>query len=193
MREYNNHNGPSVSERLSALRSPMPESSQHTDVHSASRVTIRRELLIGGLLLLVVVAILFPVLTRGQKSQVAEEIQAGVESMLAADSTDTDSPNANIDQSGLVSGEAYIALPVESGHFPPQLKEGHVVRISLTSDQSGETSSSSFSSTATVQTISSVSDVGSTYVVTVLAPEELVDKVAASDSIDLAIVGEVAR
>ena len=193
MKEYNDQRTPNVTERLAALRTTQPQSPHHELAPPSSKVAIRREFLLGGLVLLVAVGALMSVIVRRQQPEVISKMETATATMPTEDAIAANAPAASSDQSGLAPGEAYVAIPVESGHFPPRLKPGHIVRISITSTKDGVSTSDSFSSDATVQSVSAISDVGSGHVVTVLAPQDLLDKVAQASSVDLAIVGEVAQ
>lgn len=193
MREYHGQNG-SVTERLSALRTPPPHVPPQEIPSPSSKIAIRKELFIGGIVLLAVIAIAIPVVTRNQQPQLVDSAQALTDGLVESTSSEsTTNTKTPVDQSGLESGEAYVAIPIESGHFPPRLAAGHIVRVSITTSRDGSSATESLPETATVQSVEPISEVGTNFVVTVLASENLVDKVAGSESVDLAIVGQVAK
>ena len=192
MKEYQGQNTPGVAQRLQALRSASTPPPQELPPPS-TKPAIRREFLFGGIGVVAVVALLIPLIARLQQPRLMAKVEEATNQMLQDPSNAVNSDSTSSDQSGLAEGEAYVAIPVESGHFPPQLGVGHIVRIAVTSTQDGVTASASLPGTATVQSVKSISDVSSGYVITVLTSEDVVDRIASSDSVDIAIVGEVSQ
>lgn len=105
----------SAAERLNAFRQPAGAPS------AAHRIAIgKNEVLMGVVVVFVGILLLGFLVFRPDKNQtVIGTIEA------ASEITPTSAPQ-------LLEGEAFVALAVEPGRYPPQLKVGDVVQIAVT-------------------------------------------------------------
>jgi hypothetical protein len=177
MSETSNGYGiPSVADRLSALRTPSQQ--QQVPAVGAPR-RIRKEVLIG--VLVAAAGIALALLLRGGTApeSLATKVNAAVESAAS-----TPAP------SQLMSGEAFVPIAVESGNFPPVLKDGDQVRVIVTPDSNGTGSVRGLEETTVVHDIETPGDIGTKFVVTVRAPEGVAAAIAASGPVFLAIINK---
>jgi hypothetical protein len=100
----------------------------------------------------------------------------------------TSSPKINEQDSRLMAGEAFIAIAVDPGNFPPSLLVGDTVRVVVTPSNDGNGSVRSLKETTVVQSVTPPADMGTQFVVTVRAPESLATAIAASGPLHLSIV-----
>lgn len=100
----------------------------------------------------------------------------------------TISPKVDAPNSRLMAGEAFIAIAVEPGNFPPSLVVGDTVRVVVTPSNDGSGGVRSLKETTVVQSVIPPADMGTQFVVTVRAPESLATAIAASGPIHLSIV-----
>ena len=87
-----------------------------------------------------------------------------------------------------MAGEAFIAIALDPGNFPPSLLVGDTVRVVVTPSNDGNGSVRSLKELTVVQSVTPPADMGTQFVVTVRAPESLATAVAASGAIHLSIV-----
>ena len=88
----------------------------------------------------------------------------------------------------LLQGEAFVALLVEPGHFPPGLTIGDVVRIAVTPGIDGNGEARLLPDDAVVTEISTSSDTQMETVITVRTPQTVLLDVASSGSLHVAKV-----
>ena len=91
---------------------------------------------------------------------------------------------------GLLANEAFIPLPVEIGHFPPQLETGDVVQIAVTPGIDGNGETRVLQEEVTVTDISAPDDLSTSTVITVRAPQKFLADIASSGALFLSQVGE---
>lgn len=164
------HGSSSGADRLNALR-------QNTQLQLGitSHRKIRMELLLGIGVFLVLVAFLFVVV--------------GGDSDGVTPSTSIAAPSQqNSDE--LQSGEAFIAIALDEGTFPPDVKKGDQVRVVVTPNSDGAGSTRGLNERTIVESISGVSDVGGRHVMTIRGPESVAIAVAASGAIHIAVIRE---
>jgi hypothetical protein len=89
-----------------------------------------------------------------------------------------------------MSGEAFVPIAVESGNFPPVLKDGDQVRVIVTPDSNGTGTVRGLDETTVVHDIETPGDIGTKFVVTVRAPEGVAAAIAASGPVFLAIINK---
>ena len=168
----NNSGAPGIAERLSVLRAPQPGTAPNR-VLAPKRM--RLEVLIGVVVVLAGITMaLF--LSGGNSSPVdpAEPV--------------TSSPEAEAQHSRLMAGEAFIAIAVEPGNFPPSLIVGDTVRVVVTPSNDGSGSVRNLKETTVVESVMPPAEMGTQFVVTVRAPESLATAIAASGPLHLSIV-----
>jgi len=85
-------------------------------------------------------------------------------------------------------GEAYIAIALEDGTFPPDVQKGDRVRIVVTPSPDGTGSTRGLDEKTIVESMSSASEAGGRYVMTVRGPESVAVAIAASGTIHVAVV-----
>lgn len=88
----------------------------------------------------------------------------------------------------LLSGEALVAFPVQSGHFPPSLQRGDSVRVVVTPGADGSGETRLLPETVLVTAIDSAPDVPDDVVLTVRAPVDLMPLIAGAGSLHVARV-----
>lgn len=175
MSETSNGYGiPSVADRLSALRSP---SQQHQVSAATAPRRIRKEVLIGVLVAAAGIALALFIRGGTAPESLATKVDAAVESAASMPTP-----------SQLMSGEAFVPIAVESGNFPPVLKDGDQVRVIVTPDSNGSGTVRGLEETTVVHDIESPDDIGTKFVVTVRAPEGVATAIAASGPVFLAII-----
>ena len=86
------------------------------------------------------------------------------------------------------SREAFIAIALEDGTFPPDVQKGDRVRIVVTPSPDGTGSTRGLDETTIVESMSNASEVGGRYVMTVRGPESVAIAIAASGTIHVAVV-----
>jgi len=110
----------------------------------------------------------------------------------AAPSAIPSSPNSAesiaVKDIGLMNGEAFVAISIETGNFPPALAVGDVVRIIVTPSNDGGGTVRGVKERTVVQAIQAPSDIGSRYVITVRASETIAREIAASGPIFISII-----
>ena len=180
MSETSNGYGiPNVTDRLSALRAP---SQQQSPMSMSSPRRVRREILIG--VLVIAVGVAFALFLRGVSDP--DSLAAKVNTMV-----DTTTPEDLTSQ--LMAGEAFIPIAVESGNLPPELRVGDRVRIIVTPANDGSGSVHGLDETSVVHDIETPGDIGTRFVVTVRAPEGVAMAIAASGPVFLAIINKEAQ
>lgn len=177
MSETSNGYGiPSVTDRLSALRTPQQQASSTAAV--APR-RVRKEVLIGALVAAAGIAMALFLRGGTAPESLTSKVNAAVESAAS-----TPLP------SQLMSGEAFVPIAVESGNFPPVLKDGDQVRVIVTPDSNGTGTVRGLEETTVVHDIKAPGDIGTQFVVTVRAPEGIAAAIAASGPVFLAIINK---
>jgi hypothetical protein len=177
MSETSNGYGiPSVADRLSALRTPSQQQ-QVPVVESPQR--IRKEVLIGALVIAAGIALALFLRSGTAPESLTTKVNAAVEGAAS-----TSAP------SQLMSGEAFVPIAVESGNFPPVLKDGDQVRVIVTPDSNGTGTVRGLDETTVVHDIETPGDIGTKFVVTVRAPEGVAAAIAASGPVFLAIINK---
>ena len=177
MSETSNGYGiPSVTDRLSALRTP---SQQQPAQATGGPRQIRKEALIG--VLVAATGIALALYLRGGSSP---------ESLVAKVDTSVESTGSIPVSTQLMGGEAFVPIAVESGNFPPALKDGDQVRVIVTPDSNGTGTVRGLEETTVVHDIETPDDLGTKFVVTVRAPEEVAAAIAASGPVLLAIINK---
>jgi hypothetical protein len=163
---------PSPTDRLSALR-------ERTEAPKSGGHPLRRnDLLIGVAVVLIGVVLVFALITNRSTSVVT-----------SGETTQELVPEVDTSQ-GLLANEAFIPLPVEIGHFPPQLETGDVVQIAVTPGIDGNGETRVLQEEVTVTDISAPDDLSTSTVITVRAPEKFLADIASSGALFLSQVGE---
>lgn len=164
------HGSSSGADRLNALR-------QNTQLQLGvtSPRKIRMELLLGIGAFLVLIAVLF-VFVGGDSNGVTPSTSIAVP---AAQNSDE-----------LQNGEAFIAIALDEGTFPPDVRKGDQVRVVVTPNSDGTGTTRGLNERTIVESISGVSDVGGRYVMTIRGPESVAIAVAASSAIHIAVIRE---
>ena len=160
----------SGSDRLNALRQ-----STQSQLSITSSRKIRIEMLLGVGAFLVLIAVLF-VLVGGEGNGVAPSTSVVAQS------------EQNNDE--LQSGEAFIAIALEDGTFPPEVMKGDQVRVVVTPNSDGTGTTRGLNEKTFVESLSGASEVGGRHVMTVRGPESVAIAVAASGPIHIAIISE---
>jgi len=157
-------------DRLSALR----QNSQ-SQLGTITQRKIRIELLLGVGAFFVLIAVLF-LLFGGKSTGVAPSTSVVAETEQSVGQLQT--------------GEAFTAIALEEGSFPPDVEKGDEVRIVVTPNADGSGTTRALEETTIVESLSGTSDVGGRYVMTVRGPESVVLAIAASGNVHIAIVRE---
>jgi len=167
-----NFGAPGIAERLSVLRTPQPGTAP---LKTNTPKRMRLEVLIG--VVVVLAGITLALFLSGSGSSPA----IGGESA-------TSSPKVDVPNSRLMAGEAFIAIAVEPGNFPPSLVVGDTVRVVVTPSNDGSGSVRNLKEITVVQSVMPPADMGTQFVVTVRAPESVATAIAASGPLHLSIV-----
>ena len=167
-----NFGAPGIAERLSVLRTPQPGTAP---LKTNTPKRMRLEVLIG--VVVVLAGITMALFLSGSSSSPA----IGGEPA-------TSSPKVDVPNSRLMAGEAFIAIAVEPGNFPPSLVVGDTVRVVVTPSNDGSGSVRNLKETTVVQSVTPPAEMGTQFVVTVRAPESLATAIAASGPLHLSIV-----
>ncbi len=167
-----NFGAPGIAERLSVLRTPQPGTAP---LKASEPKRMRLEVLIG--VVVVLAGITMALFLSGGSSAPATKGEPA-----------TISPKTDVPNSRLMAGEAFIAIAVEPGNFPPSLVVGDTVRVVVTPSNDGSGSVRSLKETTVVQSVTPPADMGTQFVVTVRAPESLATAIAASGPLHLSIV-----
>jgi hypothetical protein len=167
-----NFGAPGIAERLSVLRTPQPGTAP---LKTNTPKRMRLEVLIG--VVVVLAGITLALFLSGSGSSPA----IGGESA-------TSSPKVDVPNSRLMAGEAFIAIAVDPGNFPPSLLVGDTVRVVVTPSNDGSGSVHGLKEITVVQSVTPPADMGTQFVVTVRAPESLATAIAASGPLHLSIV-----
>jgi len=167
-----NFGAPGIAERLSVLRTPQPGTAP---LKTNTPKRMRLEVLIG--VVVVLAGITMALFLSGSSSSPA----IGGEPA-------TSSPKVDVPNSRLMAGEAFIAIAVEPGNFPPSLVVGDTVRVVVTPSNDGSGSVRNLKETTVVQSVMPPADMGTQFVVTVRAPESIATAIAASGPLHLSIV-----
>jgi hypothetical protein len=167
-----NFGAPGIAERLSVLRTPQPGT---TPPKVSTPKRMRLEVLIGVVVVLAGITM-------------ALFLSGGSSTPTAGGEPVTSSPTVDIQNSALMAGEAFIAIAVEPGNFPPSLATGDTVQVVVTPSNDGTGTVHSLKETTIVQSVTPPTDMGTQYVVTVRAPESLATAIAASGPLHLSIV-----
>ena len=168
----NNSGSPGIAERLSVLRAPQPGTAPN---RASAPKRMRLEVLIGVVVVLAGVTM-------------ALFLSGGNSSPVGTGEPATSSPEVDIQNSRLMAGEAFIAIAVEPGNFPPSLVVGDTVRVVVTPSNDGSGSVRNLKETTVVQSVTPPAEMGTQFVVTVRAPESLATAIAASGPLHLSIV-----
>ena len=168
----NNSGAPGIAERLSVLRAPQPGTAPNR-VLAPKRM--RLEVLIGVVVVLAGITM-------------ALFLGGGNSSPVDPGEPVTSSPEAEVQNSRLMAGEAFIAIAVEPGNFPPSLVIGDTVRVVVTPSNDGSGSVRNLKETTVVESVMPPAEMGTQFVVTVRAPESLATAIAASGPLHLSIV-----
>jgi hypothetical protein len=168
-----NFGAPGIAERLSVLRTPQPGT---PPLKTNTPKRMRLEVLIG--VVVVLAGITMALFLSG----------GGSSSPAIGGEPATSSPQIDAQDSRLMAGEAFIAIAVDPGNFPPSLLVGDTVRVVVTPSNDGNGSVRSLKELTVVQSVTPPADMGTQFVVTVRAPESLATAVAASGAIHLSIV-----
>jgi hypothetical protein len=168
-----NFGAPGIAERLSVLRTPQPGT---PPLKTNTPKRMRLEVLIG--VVVVLAGITMALFLSG----------GGSSSPAIGGEPATSSPKVDAQDSRLMAGEAFIAIAVDPGNFPPSLLVGDTVRVVVTPSNDGNGSVRSLKELTVVQSVTPPADMGTQFVVTVRAPESLATAVAASGAIHLSIV-----
>jgi hypothetical protein len=168
-----NFGAPGIAERLSVLRTPQPGT---PPLKTNTPKRMRLEVLIG--VVVVLAGITMALFLSG----------GGSSSPAIGGEPATSSPQIDAQDSRLMAGEAFIAIAVDPGNFPPSLMVGDTVRVVVTPSNDGNGSVRSLKELTVVQSVTPPADMGTQFVVTVRAPESLATAVAASGAIHLSIV-----
>lgn len=157
-------------DRLSALRqNPL------TQLSTTSPRKIRIELLLGVGGFFVLIAVLFLLFGyKGTGVAPSTSVAAEAEQVVGQ----------------LKNGEAFTAIALEEGTFPPKVEKGDQVRIVVTPNADGSGTTHALGETTIVESLSSTSEVGGRYVMTVRGPESVALAIAASGDIHISIVRE---
>jgi len=167
-----NFGAPGIAERLSVLRTPQPGT---TPPKKSAPKRMRLEVLIGVVVVLAGITM-------------ALFLSGGSSSPATGGEPVTISPKVDVPNSRLMAGEAFIAIAVDAGNFPPSLVAGDTVRVVVTPSNDGSGSVRSLKETTVVQSVIPPVDMGNQFVVTVRAPESLATAIAASGPLHLSIV-----
>lgn len=167
-----NFGAPGIAERLSVLRTPQ---SGTAPLKTSAPKRMRLEVLIGVVVVLAGITM-------------ALFLSGGSSSPPTGGEPATISPKVDAPNSRLMAGEAFIAIAVESGNFPPSLVVGDTVRVVVTPSNDGSGGVRSLKETTVVQSVIPPADMGTQFVVTVRAPESLATAIAASGPLHLSIV-----
>ena len=163
--------GPSSgADRLNSLR----QNSQ-SQLSVLTTRKIRIELLLGVGAFLVLLAVLFALF--GGRSQ---GVVPTTSVALAA--------SGQVGQ--LRNGEAYIAIALEDGTFPPDVQKGDQVRVVVTPNVDGTGTTRGLEETTIVESLSKAAEIGGRYVMTIRGPESVAIAIAESGTIHIAVVGE---
>ena len=168
----NNAGAPGIAERLSVLRAPQLGTAPN---RASTPKRMRLEVLIGVVVVLAGITM-------------ALFLGGGNSSSVGPGEPATSSPEVDIQDSRLMSGEAFIAIAVEPGNFPPSLAVGDTVRVVVTPSNDGSGSVRNLREITVVQSVMPPADMGTQFVVTVRAPESLATAIAASGPLHLSIV-----
>jgi hypothetical protein len=101
--------------------------------------------------------------------------------------TETSAPPS--EAGALISGEAFVAISVPVGNFPPDIKAGNSVRAVVTPSSDGTGAVKMLRDVLLVQSVTTPTDIGTSHVVTVRAPEAVAVSLAASGPIHLVVIG----
>jgi len=168
----NNSGAPGIAERLSVLRAPQPGTAPS---RALAPKRMRLEVLIG--VVVVLAGVTMALFLSGRNS-----------SPVGPGEPATSSPEVAAPNSQLMAGEAFIAIAVEPGNFPPSLIAGDTVRVVVTPSNDGSGSVRNLKETTVVQSVMPPADMGTQFVVTVRAPESIATAIAASGPLHLSIV-----
>ena len=167
-----NFGAPGIAERLSVLRTPQPGTAP---LKTNTPKRMRLEVLIGVVVVLAGITM-------------ALFLSGGSSSPAMGGEPSTSSPKVDVQDSRLMAGEAFIAIAVDPGNFPPSLLVGDTVRVVVTPGNDGSGSVRSLKELTIVQSVTPPAEMGTQFVVTVRAPESLATAVAASGPLHLSIV-----
>jgi len=167
-----NFGAPGIAERLSVLRTPQPGTAP---LKTNTPKRMRLEVLIG--VVVVLAGITMALFLSGGSSSPAIDGEPA-----------TSSPQVDAQDSRLMAGEAFIAIAVDPGNFPPSLLVGDTVRVVVTPSNDGSGSVRSLKELTVVQSVTPPAEMGTQFVVTVRAPESLATAIAASGPLHLSIV-----
>ena len=167
-----NFGAPGIAERLSVLRTPQPGTAP---LKTNTSKRMRLEVLIGVFVVLAGITM-------------ALFLSGGGSSPAIGGEPATSSPKIDAQDSRLMAGEAFIAIAVDPGNFPPSLLVGDTVRVVVTPSNDGSGSVRSLKELTVVQSVTPPAEMGTQFVVTVRAPESLATAIAASGPLHLSIV-----
>jgi hypothetical protein len=90
----------------------------------------------------------------------------------------------------LKNGEAFVAMALEEGDFPPDVRQGDQVRLIVTPNADGSGTTRALDESTVVESISNTSEVSGRFVMTVRAPESVAIALASSGSVHVAVIRE---
>lgn len=165
---------PGPQERLASLRT-------HKDEPVRARRTqrtVRVEVLVGVVVVVLGIAVALNALTG--RRDVVQSVQDPLSSQ----------PVQATPQDGrLLDGEGLIAIAVDEGDFPPEIRPGDSVRVVLTPGSDGQGGFREMGQPLTVKSVDPIGETSGKTVVTVIGPSESAVSIASSGSIHLTIVG----
>lgn len=166
------HTPHAASDRLAALRSP---ASSDDDASRQSHSRVRIDVLLGVLLILVGVAVVL--YFRGNTP--AEPVTDGAV---------VTNPSIQPPTQSLMAGEALVAVALDDGAFPPDIRPGDVVRVIVSPNADGEGIVRSLGERVVVHRVATANAGMSSHVITLRAPETVAVDMAGSGPVHLAIV-----
>ena len=89
---------------------------------------------------------------------------------------------------GLLAGEALMAFPVKQGNYPPALGRGDVVRVVVTPGADGSGETRLIDETVVVSEVEAMTDMSGDVVVTAKGRESVLELIASSGPIHVALV-----
>ncbi len=167
-----NFGAPGIGDRLSALRTSQPGTQALT---ATTPKRMRMELLIGVVVILAGITM-------------ALFLSGGSSTPSSDGNPVTSSPKIEVRDSHLMAGEAFVAIAVEPGSFPPSLTAGDTVRVVVTPSNGGTGSVRILKEVTVVTSVTPPADMGTQFIVTVRAPESIATAIAASGPLHLSIV-----
>lgn len=160
-------------DRLSALRQAPTSPPRMTRRFSPT-------LLIGAIGVVLLVAILAVVFVRN----------APVVEVSPTETPDAPEISVSAYTNSLLDGEAYIAIAANIGTFPPSLSPGDTVQVVIAPSLDAVDVARSLPEQAVVREIQPPSEFGSSYVITIRAPQSIAASIIDAEKVHLSIVSE---